>query len=47
MNAPRDASFDAYLIKTMAEQSAYDVWQAEQRFKTAPMRVQFAPAMAA
>lgn len=28
----------------LAEQSAYDVWQAEQRFKAAPMRVQPAPA---
>jgi antitoxin HigA-1 len=24
----------------LAEQSAFDVWQAQQRFKTAPMRVQ-------
>lgn len=31
----------------LAEQSSYDVWQAEQRFKVAPMRVQAAPAMAA
>ena len=31
----------------LAEQSAYDVWQAEQRFKAAPMCVQPAPAMAA
>ena len=31
----------------LAEQSAYDVWQAAQRFKLAPMRVQPAPAMAA
>lgn len=30
----------------LAQQSAYDVWQAEQRFKAAPMRVQLAPAMA-
>ena len=30
----------------LAEQSAYDVWQAEQRFKAAPMRVQPAPAAA-
>jgi len=30
----------------LAQQSAYDVWQAEQKFKTVPMRVQFAPAMA-
>ena len=30
----------------LAEQSAYDVWQAEQRFKAAPMRVQSAPRMA-
>jgi len=30
----------------LAQQSAYDVWQAEQRFKAAPMRVQSAPAMA-
>jgi addiction module HigA family antidote len=30
----------------LAQQSAYDVWQAEQRFKLAPMRVQPAPAMA-
>ncbi|MHB8949369.1 MAG: HigA family addiction module antitoxin [Rhodoferax sp.] len=29
----------------LAQQSAYDVWQAEQRFKAAPMRVQPAPAM--
>ena len=28
----------------LAEQSAYDVWQAKQRFKLAPMRVQVAPA---
>jgi len=27
----------------LAEQSAYDMWQAEQRFKAAPMRVQPAP----
>ena len=31
----------------LAEQSAYDVSQAEQRFKAAPMHVQPAPAMAA
>jgi antitoxin HigA-1 len=31
----------------LAEQSAYDMWQAAQRFKSAPMRVQFAPLMAA
>lgn len=31
----------------LAQQSAYDVWQAEQRFKTKPMHVQPAPAMAA
>ncbi|MDP1648320.1 MAG: HigA family addiction module antitoxin [Rubrivivax sp.] len=30
----------------LAEQSAYDVWQAQQRFKGAPMRVQPAPAAA-
>ncbi len=30
----------------LAEQSAYDVWQAEQRFKTEPMYVQPAPAIA-
>jgi addiction module HigA family antidote len=30
----------------LAQQSAYDVWQAQQRFKTTPMRVQFAPALA-
>ncbi|MBK6323055.1 MAG: hypothetical protein IPF38_12935 [Burkholderiales bacterium] len=30
----------------LAEQSAYDVWQAAQRFKAAPMQVQSAPAMA-
>ncbi len=29
----------------LAQQSAYDVWQAEQRFKVTPMRVQPAPAM--
>ena len=28
----------------LAEQSAYDVWQAAQRFKVAPMHVQPAPA---
>jgi addiction module HigA family antidote len=28
----------------LAQQSAYDVWQAVQRFKTTPMRVQAAPA---
>ena len=27
----------------LAEQSAYDVWQAAQRFKTSPMHVQPAP----
>ena len=27
----------------LAEQSAYDVWQAKQRFKTSPMHVQPAP----
>ena len=27
----------------LAEQSAYDVWQAKQRFKTVPMHVQAAP----
>ncbi len=27
----------------LAEQSAYDVWQAEQKFKKAPMHVQPAP----
>ena len=27
----------------LAEQSAYDVWQAEQRFKAAPFHVQPAP----
>ena len=27
----------------LAEQSAYDVWQAEQRFKATPMHVQPAP----
>ena len=31
----------------LAEQSAYDLWQAAQRFKTAPMRVQAAPEMVA
>jgi antitoxin HigA-1 len=31
----------------LAEQSSYDIWQAQQRFKTAPMRVEPAPAMAA
>ena len=30
----------------LAEQSAYDVWQAAQRFKAAPMHVQPAPLMA-
>ena len=29
----------------MAQQSAYDMWQAEQRFRVAPMRVQPAPAI--
>jgi addiction module HigA family antidote len=28
----------------LAEQSAYDLWQAEQRFKATPTRVQPAPA---
>jgi len=27
----------------LAEQSAYDVWQAQQRFKTAPMHLRPAP----
>lgn len=31
----------------LAEQSAYDIWQAQQRFKTAPMRVKPAPVMVA
>ena len=30
----------------LAEQSAYDMWQAQLRFKVKPMRVQPAPAMA-
>lgn len=30
----------------LAEQSAYDMWQAEQRFKAVPMHVQPAPPMA-
>lgn len=30
----------------LGEQSAYDVWQAAQRFKKSPMKVQPAPAMA-
>jgi plasmid maintenance system antidote protein VapI len=30
----------------LAEQSAYDVWQAAQKFKGAPMRVQPAPVLA-
>ena len=30
----------------LAEQSAYDMWQAAQRFKEAPLQVQPAPAMA-
>jgi plasmid maintenance system antidote protein VapI len=29
----------------LAEQSAYDIWQAAQRFKAKPMRVQPAPSM--
>jgi addiction module HigA family antidote len=29
----------------LAEQSAYDMWQAEQRFKDAPMHVQPAPSL--
>jgi antitoxin HigA-1 len=31
----------------LAEQSAYDIWQAQQRFKTAPMRVKPAPQLEA
>jgi addiction module HigA family antidote len=31
----------------LAEQSAYDVWQAKQRFKASPMHVQPAPVVAA
>ena len=31
----------------LAEQSAYDLWLAQQRFKTAPMPVKPAPTMAA
>ncbi len=31
----------------LAEQSAYDMWQAAQKFKANPMRVQLAPLMAA
>jgi addiction module HigA family antidote len=30
----------------LAQQNAYDLWQAEQRFKLAPMRVQPAPVIA-
>lgn len=30
----------------LAEQSAYDVWQAQERFKKAPLRVQPAPSAA-
>ena len=30
----------------LAEQSAYDLWRAAQRFKTTPLRVKPAPAMA-
>jgi plasmid maintenance system antidote protein VapI len=30
----------------LAEQSAYDVWQAQLRFKVKPMRAQPAPVMA-
>ena len=30
----------------LAEQSAYDMWQAAQKFKATPMRVQRAPAIA-
>jgi antitoxin HigA-1 len=30
----------------LAEQSAYEMWQAQQRFKAVPMRVQSAPAIA-
>jgi len=30
----------------LAEQSAYDIWQAQQRFKAAPMRVRPAPVLA-
>jgi antitoxin HigA-1 len=30
----------------LAEQSAYDVWQAKERFKLAPMRVRAAPVLA-
>ena len=31
----------------LAEQNAYDMWQAEERFKVAPMRVQPAPKLRA
>jgi addiction module HigA family antidote len=31
----------------LAEQSAYDMWQAEQRFKAAPLNVEPAPAVVA
>jgi addiction module HigA family antidote len=31
----------------LAEQSAYDMWQAAQKFKTNPMRVQVAPLIVA
>jgi hypothetical protein len=30
----------------LAEQSAYDVWQAQQRYVTMPMQVQMAPVAA-
>ncbi len=30
----------------LAEQSAYDIWQAAQKLKAAPLRVQRAPAAA-
>lgn len=52
---PVDADWDGYRYhgyrwatkkevgEYLAEQSAYDVWQAAQRFKAAPMHVQPAP----
>ncbi|HQQ69316.1 MAG TPA: hypothetical protein PLL92_03250 [Alicycliphilus sp.] len=42
LGAARDGDFRGWL----AQQSAYDVWQAAQRFKKNPMHVQPAPVMA-
>ena len=46
--APLQAALDGYgdARVWLAEQSAYDVWQAQLQFKAKPIRVQPAPTLA-